>query len=52
VTNGLFVDKGLVNEHVFAKIIDGLRKSPFSKPFAVQFANQVIAAEKRGIAPR
>ena len=37
VKNGDFVDKGLLDEEIFGRVLTGLRKSHSTKPFAVQF---------------
>lgn len=34
---GLFVDKGLMAVQVFKKVLQGVRKSPFTKPFVLDY---------------
>jgi len=37
VHSNLFVDKGPIGEGIYWRIVNGLRKSPFTKPFAKDF---------------
>jgi len=40
LAKGIFVEKGNISEAVYKRIIAGLRKSPFTKPFVVDFLKE------------
>jgi hypothetical protein len=46
VNNGALVDKGLLDERIFDRVLTGLRKSPSTKPFAVQFLDDCTRRKK------
>lgn len=47
VSKGLLVDKGEIRQDVFERVLNGLRVSPFTRPFATNFLDQVGAAANR-----
>jgi hypothetical protein len=44
VSKGQFADKGPVSQTLYSRITNGLRKSPFTKPFALTFFNDAERA--------
>lgn len=46
VERNQFVDKGLLDDAVFARVVQGLRASRFTKPFAKHFLDQVEGVRK------
>lgn len=47
VKNGVFVDKGLLDEKIFDRVLTGVRKSHSAKPFAVQFLDDYARRNKK-----
>lgn len=45
VASGEFTDKGLIDEAVFKRIITGLRASPRSRPFSIDFYDGYARAQ-------
>lgn len=41
VEQKVFIDKGHISEALYKKIITGLRKSPFTKPFVLDFLKEI-----------
>jgi hypothetical protein len=40
VAKGIFVEKGPISESVYKKIMSGIKKSPFTKPFVLDFLEE------------
>ena len=47
VQKGTFVDKGLLDEKIFDRVLAGLRKSRSTKPFAIQFIDECARHSKK-----
>ncbi len=47
VEKKIFVDKGQISEAIYRKIITGLRKSPFTKPFVLDFLKEIEKKETK-----
>jgi hypothetical protein len=46
VAKGVFVEKGPISEAVYKKIMSGIKKSRFTKPFALEFLKDTEKAPK------
>lgn len=46
VATGVFLEKGPIDEAVYKKIMSGIKKSPFTKPFVLEFLKETEKVPK------